>query len=120
MRHLASWAANPQNCHVSCSSGRPKAEVFREVWIFGKFGKSPKNKSFGSRYESLSPANYLSHGISGRLGNAENPAILSVFVSQVVSYALRQSRRPMGTSRFWCIGGSGRGFMSLKEGFANI
>ena len=49
-------------------------------------------------------ANYLSHGISCRLGNAENHVILSVFVSQAVSYALTQSHLREGISRHWCIG----------------
>jgi len=60
-------------------------------------------------------ANYLSHGISCRLGNAENRAILSVLVSHDVSYLLTQSHSRGGTSRFWCIGGQGEGFMPLKE-----
>jgi len=56
------------------------------------------NSLQGGLASSLS-ANYLSHGISGRLSNAENRAILSVFVSRFVSYALRQSRRRGGTPR---------------------
>src|SRR5689334_11030069 len=46
---------------------------------------------FRKRYESLSPANYLYHGISRRLSNAGNPAISGVFVSHttIMRWVLR-------------------------------
>ena len=43
-------------------------------------------------------ANYFSHGISCRLSNAENRAILSVLVSQAVSYLLTQFARRVNSS----------------------
>lgn len=42
-------------------------EVFPEVWIFGLFEKSLRNKLFGSRYESLSPANFSASIDDGRI-----------------------------------------------------
>ena len=60
-------------------------------------------------------ANYFSHGISCRLSNAENRAILSVLVSQAVSYLLTQSHSRGGISWFWCIGGKAEEFMPFKE-----
>ncbi len=52
-------------------------------------------------------ANYFSHGISCRLSNAENQAILSVLVSQAVSYLLTQSHSRGGTSRDIAAEGTG-------------
>jgi hypothetical protein len=44
-------------------------------------------------------ANYFSHGISRRLSNAGHPAISGVFVSRVVSYALRQADQGMNAAQ---------------------
>jgi hypothetical protein len=43
--------------------------------------------------------------LPGLFSNAENRAILSVLVSQAISYLLTQSHSRGGTSRFWCIDG---------------
>jgi len=71
-------------------------------------------KPFEGSNPSLS-ANYFSRGISCRLSNAENRAILSVLVSQAVSYLLTQSHSRGGTSRSWCIGGIRGGSCHLME-----
>ena len=68
----------------------------------------------GPALNRSSPEVY-SHGISCRLSNAENRAILSVLVSQAVSYLLTQSHSRGGTSEFWCIGGKAGEFVPFRE-----